>query len=145
MPLLRYFTPRSVMGVQAAFFLTSGLWPLLSYHTFEAVSGKKVDDWLVKTVSSLILVSGTALALTVRRGEITPAARAVSIGTSSALGGSALWYSLRGRIRKVYLLDALTEGTFLLASVAAQVRARRLEAERAAARREDVPVTSWSM
>ena len=47
--------------VQGVYFLLTGVWPLLSIRTFEAVTGPKVDRWLVKTVGLLVAVIGASL------------------------------------------------------------------------------------
>src|SRR5215213_7149555 len=36
--------------LQAIFYIVSGVWPFVSIRSFEAVTGPKVDRWLVKTV-----------------------------------------------------------------------------------------------
>ncbi len=46
---------------QGAFWLAAGVWPLLHYRSFEAVTGPKQDDWLVKTIGGLIAVVGATL------------------------------------------------------------------------------------
>jgi hypothetical protein len=40
---------------QGAYYLLTGVWPLLSLRTFELVTGPKTDDWLVRTVGVLVL------------------------------------------------------------------------------------------
>ena len=45
--------------IQGLYYVVTGVWPLVSTcGTFEAVTGNKVDDWLVKTVGVLIIVIG---------------------------------------------------------------------------------------
>ena len=41
---------------QAVYFLLTGIWPLLSIRTFQMVTGRKTDTWLVKTVGVLVAV-----------------------------------------------------------------------------------------
>jgi hypothetical protein len=38
-----------IMIGQGAFYLSSGVWPLISMRTFERITGPKTDKWLVKT------------------------------------------------------------------------------------------------
>ncbi len=33
----------------SAFYVATGIWPVLSRRSFEAVTGPKREDWLVKT------------------------------------------------------------------------------------------------
>jgi hypothetical protein len=52
---------RRAATLQAAYFLVTGLWPIVSRPTFEAVTGPKTDYWLVRTVGALASVIGTTL------------------------------------------------------------------------------------
>ncbi|MCK9487011.1 MAG: hypothetical protein M0R73_10010 [Dehalococcoidia bacterium] len=103
-------TLRLVLAAHAGYYAVGGLWPLLHYRSFEAVTGPKRDAWLVKTVAAMILAVMATLLQALRRPEPPPEARLLAIGSATALGTSAAWYALRGRISKVYLLDALAEG-----------------------------------
>lgn len=38
---------------QGPYYFATGVWPLVSMRTFEAVPGPKTDRWLVKTVGVL--------------------------------------------------------------------------------------------
>jgi hypothetical protein len=91
--------------VQGWYYVASGLWPIVHYRSFTAVTGPKADDWLVKTFGGLIAVVGAEL---VRR----PGARWLGAGSALALGIAELAYVRRGRIRPVYLLDALAGALF---------------------------------
>ena len=46
---------------QGAYYLATGIWPLLSIGTFEVVTGPKMDDWLVQTVGVLAACIGATL------------------------------------------------------------------------------------
>jgi hypothetical protein len=39
-----------VTAARAVVFITTGLWPLVRSKSFEAVTGPKLEGWLVKTV-----------------------------------------------------------------------------------------------
>src|SRR5438067_11801258 len=52
---------RSVAIAQGAYFVATGIWPLLHMPSFEAVTGPKVDKWLVRTVGVLVSVVGGVL------------------------------------------------------------------------------------
>lgn len=114
---------RVLMG-QGVFYVFSGVWPILSLRTFEAVTGPKTDGWLVKTVGGLIASVGATLVRGARRRDV--ASETIFLGASSAgvLGFASLWFAMRGRISKIYLLDAAVE----FGIVAAHVRARRASA-----------------
>ena len=42
------YRPRTVAAVQAASLVATGAWPLLDRSSFEAVTGRKQDLWLVR-------------------------------------------------------------------------------------------------
>ncbi len=76
-------------------------------RTFEAISGPKVDRWLVKTMGALITVVGLALFRSSSPASDTP--RTLGLGACVALGASDIIYVARGRISRIYLLDAVAE------------------------------------
>lgn len=71
--------------------------------SFEAVTGPKVDDWLVKMVGLLAAAIGLSLGAAVLRGE-TGSAVAGTLALTSAMAFAAidLWYGLSGRISPIY-------------------------------------------
>lgn len=102
----------TAMG-QGAFWVAAGVWPLVHYPSFEAVTGPKRDDWLVKTIGGLIAVVGATLAVAGWRGRVTPEIALLGAAGAAALCAADLRYATRGRISKVYLLDALAEAPFV--------------------------------
>jgi hypothetical protein len=78
-------------------------------RSFEAVTGPKVDRWLVKTVGALVAVIGCALALASRRRQLTPEIVLVAAGSAAALAAIDTVYVAKRRISPVYLLDAVAE------------------------------------
>jgi hypothetical protein len=99
---------RRLATVQSAVYLATGAWPLISRRTFEAVTGPKVDFWLVRAVGGLLVVVGGVLADAARRPPSREAA-VLGAGAAGVLGLVSATHALRGRISKVYLLDALME------------------------------------
>jgi hypothetical protein len=104
---------------QGIFYLFSGLWPVVHYRSFEKVTGPKTDDWLVKTTGGLIAMAGLSILRAGLRADLNQdlnessnaphEAAIVGAGHALVLGTSAGYYSLIGRISKVYLCDAVTE------------------------------------
>jgi hypothetical protein len=95
---------------QGAFFIVSGLWPIVHLRSFEAVTGPKLEGWLVKTVGALIAVAGAALAVAGRRGQPGLETAVLGAGTAAALGAIDVWYAgRRRRIHPIYLADAAVE------------------------------------
>ena len=107
--------------VQGAYFVVAGVWPVLSIRTFEAVTGPKTDDWLVKTVGVLVAVIGLVLILAGLRGQFAPEVVILAVGTALALAGIDVWYVARRVISRVYLLDAVWELVLVAAWVIAGV------------------------
>jgi hypothetical protein len=107
--------PRATVAVaQGLYSLVTGIWPLVDLRSFEAISGPKVDGWLVKTVGALVAVTGGVLLSAAKRERITPEIAALGAGTAVALGTIDVVYVARRRISPVYLLDAALEGVFLV-------------------------------
>ena len=125
---------RLVAVGQAAYFLVTGVWPLLHIRSFEWVSGPKVDRWLVKTVAALIGVDGAAIGLAAWRRRITPEVELLAVGSSLALAIVDVVYVARRRIRPVYLLDAVAQVGLIVGW--ASNRRSTAHATRTAVRRE---------
>jgi hypothetical protein len=124
----------SVARAQGNYDVVTGVWPLLSMRSFEAVLGPKVDRWLVRTVSGLLLGIGTAQAST--DWAALPVVRRLSAMTAGTLLAVDATYALRGRIAKTYLLDAVVEAGWLAAWLrSGPVRTRAVRPGPAGARR----------
>lgn len=106
---------------QSAFYLATGLWPIVSLRTFEAVTGPKADGWLVKTAGGLIATAGAALGSAAASRRVTPEIALVGAGCAATLAAIDLVYVSRRRIPPIYLSDAAVE----LALVAAWAVAAR--------------------
>ncbi len=108
---------QSLAAAQGTVYVTTGLWPIASMRTFEAVTGPKRDHWLVKTVGLLAAVIGSVLLSGARR----PDRQTALLGASSAAAFATVdvVYVARGRISRVYLLDALLELAFVAGWLAA--------------------------
>ncbi len=95
---------------QGAFYLGTGVWPLVHLRSFEAVTGPKREGWLVKTVGVLISVVGAGLLSAGRRGRVTPELKLIATGSALGLAAIDVFYAgARRRISRVYLLDAVAE------------------------------------
>ena len=119
--------------VQGVFFAATGLWPILHLRSFEAVTGPKVDRWLVKTIGGLIAVVGATLVVgsgpAARRrwrgGGPTPAERALrvlGVGAAAALALADVVYVARRRIAPIYLADAVAEAGIITGWIAQDAR-----------------------
>ena len=106
---------------QSAFYLATGLWPIVSLRTFEAVTGPKAEGWLVKTVGGLIATAGAALGSAAAARRVTPEIAMIGAGCAATLAAIDIVYVRRRRIPPIYLADAAIE----LALVAAWAVAAR--------------------
>jgi hypothetical protein len=97
----------SLSRAHGLFNLVSGLWPVVHMRSFEAVSGPKVDRWLVRTVGGLIAVTGL-VQLSASTDEQRLSSR-LGVGTSAVLAVVDLRYGSTGRISRIYLLDAVVQ------------------------------------
>jgi hypothetical protein len=97
------------LQAQSAYYAVTGVWPLLSRRTFEALTGKKQDWWLVQMVGLLALTSGIAIGVGAR--SETPSRETLTLSVLCAFSFTAIdvAYVLRRRISPVYLADALAE------------------------------------
>jgi hypothetical protein len=100
---------RALAIAQGAYYVATGVWSLVSIRTFQKVTGPKRDLWLVKTVGTLVAVSGGVMLMAGLRRNVSP--EIVALATGSAIGLTAIDinYSARGTISKIYLLDAAAE------------------------------------
>ncbi|ROQ34905.1 hypothetical protein EDD98_3958 [Streptomyces sp. PanSC19] len=106
-------TQVSVARAQGWFNLVSGMWPLVHRRSFEGITGPKADVWLLQTVSGLLVAIGWAQIRGVGTGAGTAHARRLGIGTATALFVVDVRYATTGRIRRVYLLDAVFQALWL--------------------------------
>ena len=101
--------------LHGGFNVLSGLWPLLHMQSFEAAFGPKTDKWLVRTVAGLLVSNGVAQLTANDTADSLAQAKRVGLGTAATLGAIDVTYAPRGRISKMYLLDALAEAAWILA------------------------------
>jgi hydrogenase/urease accessory protein HupE len=94
---------------QGGYYVLTGLWPLISMATFEAVSGPKVEDWLVRTVGVLVTVIGLVLLAAAMKNQIGAPVRVLAIGSAAGLAFIDFYYAMRGVIWPVYILDGIVE------------------------------------
>ncbi len=116
---------RTVCFGQGLYFVLTGVWPLLDMKSFMAITGFKVDQWLVKTVGILIGVVGLVLLSAARSRRISPEILGLAVGCALGLTAIDVYYVLIDRIRDVYLLDALAEVALVVAWGIAWFSAKR--------------------
>lgn len=106
---------RQVAMWQGVYFIGTGIWPLVHMPSFEAVTGPKVDRWLVRTVGVLVGVVGGVLVAAAARDRVTPEIAALAVGSAAGLGAVDTIYASNGRIPESYLVDAAVEAELIAA------------------------------
>src|SRR3712207_8805835 len=76
--------PRSTLFPYTTLFRS----PFVSRRAFEAVTGPKLEWWLVKTVGVIVTVVGGVLLSGARRNRVTPELRALADRKSTRLNSS---------------------------------------------------------
>lgn len=110
---------RRLVAAQAAYYGTTGVWPLVHMPSFEAVTGPKVDDWLVHMVGLLAAAVALPLGVAALQDRVRePAVVVLAVASALAFAGIDLWYGLNGRISPIYLADAAVQ-LCLVAGIAA--------------------------
>jgi hypothetical protein len=118
---------RQVASVQAAFYVGTGVWPLVHRRSFERVTGRKTDFWLAQTVGLTVTTIGIGLAHAVaRRRGVPPELRTVAATSAAGLALVDFSFVARGRISKIYLADAAAEVALIAAWLLARDRPERL-------------------
>lgn len=101
----------NVFLFQGAYFVITGLWPLLGMESFMEATGPKQDTWLVEMVGLLSASIGLTFLVSSLRERRLP----LVLGYAAALSFLAmdLVYVLRGVISRTYLLDAAIQFIFI--------------------------------
>jgi hypothetical protein len=100
---------RYLCFAQGAYYLITGIWPLLSIRTFMMLTGPKTDLWLVKTVGVVVAVIGAVLVVAGLRRQTAPEVPLLAVGSAAGLTAIDVVYVAKRRIAPIYLLDALGE------------------------------------
>ena len=106
--------PTFPAAVQGCFYLATGVWPLVHMESFLAVTGPKVDLWLVDTVGVLVAVVGVVLLIAAGSGRVTPEIALLATGAALALTTIDVVFVSRRVIPPIYLADAGAEVVLVL-------------------------------
>jgi hypothetical protein len=112
---------RNIYTLQGVYYIVTGFWPLLSMRSFEAISGKKVDKWLVRMVGLLTCNIGVALIENNGKNRAENIRR-LAIGSAISYMIIDVYYSLKNRISKIYLMDAIVEFVVIAAIIVPGIR-----------------------
>ncbi|MGA6925240.1 MAG: hypothetical protein WBY88_06135 [Desulfosarcina sp.] len=115
---------RTVCWAQGAYYVVTGMWPLLHIDSFQAVTGPKDDLWLVNTVGWLLILVGAVLLLAAFRRTVGLEMAVLGIGSALVLAAVDIIYAMRDVISAIYLLDAVVEIAFAAAWVAGGLKSK---------------------
>ena len=113
-----------VLAVQGGYYIATGVVPFVSRRAFEAVTGPKLDWWLVETVGALVTVIGGALLSAAHRRQASPELLGIACGSAAVLAGIDVVYVAKRRIAPTYLVDAAVQ-IGLLGALAGRVGRRQ--------------------
>lgn len=113
-----------IRRIQAAYYLATGVWPLIHRRSFEAISGKKHDFWLAETVGAITAAVGLTLALAGKREDASPEITLLGVGTAAGFAAVDFAHGLKRQISAVYLIDGVLQ-LAIIAAHAEEVAARR--------------------
>jgi hypothetical protein len=98
---------------QGLYFFVSGMWAVVDLRSFQWITGRKTDLWLVNTIGGLIAAVGAAIGLAGLRRRVTPEIELLALGSSGVLGAADVIFVARRRISPVYLMDAAAEAILI--------------------------------
>lgn len=118
---------RVTLVAQGFYYAITGLWPLLHLASFEAVTGPKTDDWLVRMVGVLAFVIGTTLLTAAPAWPPSGIALRLAAGSALSFAFVDVVTVAAGTIRPIYLVDAAFQFVFLVGALGARVSMRAAE------------------
>ena len=95
------------------FCLVTGLWPVVSLHSFEAVTGPKTDHWLLSLAALLLAAIGLSMLIAALRRDIASEVFVLGLAAALSLAGTDITFVIERSIPPVYLLDAVAESLFV--------------------------------
>ena len=98
--------------IQGIYFLITLGWPVIEIRSFIAVTGLKVDIWLVKTVSVLLLPYAAFCFWAAMKRPLSIIIILCMVLMSWGLAFVELYYYFNGTIKWVYAVDALLQILF---------------------------------
>jgi hypothetical protein len=106
---------RIILRYLGLYYALTAIWPLIDMNSFELITGKKTDHWLVKTVSIMILGSAIVFLISGWQNEgSTEVIKLLATMNTVGLFLIDIIYVTKKRIRRVYLVDAVIELLFLM-------------------------------
>jgi 4-amino-4-deoxy-L-arabinose transferase-like glycosyltransferase len=92
--------------LHALYFVIGGIWAVVGRRSFEAITGRKADYWLVRTVGGMLTIVGAVIGMAGLNRRITGETALLAVSSSAVLTLVDVIYVAKRRISPVYLLDA---------------------------------------
>jgi peptidoglycan/LPS O-acetylase OafA/YrhL len=105
----RGYRAKNLEWVQGLYMVATGVWPLVSPRTFQAVTGPKRELWLTKTVGALAAVTGGVLLYAASRRRRPSEVILLAMGNAVAFTAIDVVYVAKRRIAPIYLVDAVAQ------------------------------------
>ena len=105
----RGYRVKNLDWVQGLYLVSTGVWPLLSPRTFQAVTGPKREMWLTNTVGALATVAGGVLLYAASRRRRPSEVILLAMGNAVAFAAIDVVYVAKRRIAPIYLVDAVAQ------------------------------------
>lgn len=116
--------PVTILWIQGIYTMLTALWHIINIESFIWVSGYKIDIWLVKTVSVLLLAISVSMLVAIFSKASNYPVYILSLLTAAGLAYVDFYYALGERISKVYLSDAVIEVLFVFAWMIILIKGR---------------------
>lgn len=111
-------TYRVISGIQAIYYLLTGIWPVAHMSSFVAATGNKTDLWLVEMVGLLAASVGAGLTYAVVKNKFDRTLLIVLIAAAASFFYIDTRYAFTLVISFVYLPDAVCQLVFLIIHIA---------------------------
>ncbi|HYC69822.1 MAG TPA: hypothetical protein VEB66_01360 [Opitutaceae bacterium] len=94
---------------QGAYFVVTGVWPLMHGTSFQALTGFKTNFWLAQLVGALIALIGGVLVAAARQRPFAAEFAALGAGSAFLLGVADLLCVPLPETTRIYWADAALE------------------------------------
>ena len=111
---------------QGFFCLVLGLWPVVSFDSFQAVTGQKTGHWSLTLAGLLFAVIGVSMLISAIRRDIAFEVFVLGLLTALSLAVTDIVFVVERGIPAVYLLDSVAESLFVTLWVFAIRDTRRI-------------------
>ena len=119
---------KTVIWIQGGYTLLTALWAIMDIDSFMLVTGPKMDIWLVKTVSAVLVAIAVCLLSALAYQEVLLPIILLGGTAGLALAIIDFYYALRHVISGIYMLDGVAEVVFFLIWLYIWLRYKRAKA-----------------